>query len=93
MRAMRLDISDRRGLIVQHPSSTAGARDGKRAARSLRRAERPRLTWVIIADSHQCGGHRCARTSEIGNLQQPAVADPGSGKVSLGLTRRGGVAA
>src|SRR4029450_8893087 len=31
--------------------------------------------------------------SEIGNLQQPAVADPGSGKVSLGLTRRGGVAA
>src|SRR5262245_52749936 len=31
--------------------------------------------------------------SEIGNLQQPAVADPGSGKVSLGLARRGGVAA
>jgi len=33
------------------------------------------------------------RTSEIGNLQQLAVADPGSGKVSLGLARRGGVAA
>src|SRR5262245_47710008 len=31
--------------------------------------------------------------SEIGNLQQSAVADPGSGKVSLGLTRRGRVAA
>ena len=30
---------------------------------------------------------------EIGNLQKPAVADPGSGKVSLGLARRGGVAA
>src|ERR1700737_1381646 len=37
--------------------------------------------------------HRCARVSEIGNLQKPAVADPDSGKVSLGLARRGGVAA
>jgi hypothetical protein len=33
------------------------------------------------------------RASEIGNLQKPAVADPDSGKVSLGLARRGGVAA
>src|SRR5262245_26543 len=30
---------------------------------------------------------------EIGNLQQPAIADPGSGKVSRGLARRTGVAA
>ena len=34
-----------------------------------------------------------AQVLEIGNLQKPAVADPGSGKVSLGLARRGGVAA
>ena len=33
------------------------------------------------------------RTSEIGNLQQPAVADPGSGQVSLGLVSGSGVAA
>jgi hypothetical protein len=31
------------------------------------------------------------RTSEIGNLQQLAVADPGFGKLSLGLACRGGV--
>src|SRR5262245_23899537 len=31
--------------------------------------------------------------SEIGNLQQLAVADPGSGQVGLGLARSGGVAA
>ena len=33
------------------------------------------------------------RTSEIGNLQQLAVANPGSGKASLGLARRSSVAA
>ena len=33
------------------------------------------------------------RTSEIGNLQQPAVADPGSGQVSLGLVSGSGIAA
>jgi hypothetical protein len=31
--------------------------------------------------------------SEIGHLQKPAVADPASGKVSLGLACRDGVAA
>ena len=34
-----------------------------------------------------------ARTSEIGNLQQPAVADPGSGQVSFGLVSGSGIAA
>jgi|GraSoi013_2_20cm_2_1032436.scaffolds.fasta_scaffold326239_1 hypothetical protein len=34
-----------------------------------------------------------AQVLEIGNPQKPAVADPGSGKVRLGLARRGGVAA
>src|SRR6516162_10102976 len=33
------------------------------------------------------------RTSEIGNLQQPAVADPRSGQVGLGLVSCSGVAA
>src|ERR1700730_11875175 len=33
------------------------------------------------------------RASKIGNLQKPAVADPDSGRVSLGFARRGGVAA
>src|SRR5262249_20605140 len=33
------------------------------------------------------------RTSEIGNLQQLAVADPGFGQVSLGLVSCSGVAA
>src|SRR6516164_6417105 len=36
---------------------------------------------------------RADRTSEIGNLQQPAVADPCSGQVSLGLVSGSGVAA
>src|SRR5215469_14432885 len=37
--------------------------------------------------------HCARRTSEIGNLQQPAVADPRSGQVSLGLVSGSGVAA
>src|SRR6476619_64365 len=36
---------------------------------------------------------RCGRALEAGNLQKLAVADPDSGKVGLGLARRGGVAA
>src|SRR6516164_8143727 len=36
---------------------------------------------------------RADRTSEVGNLQQPAVADPRSGQVSLGLVSGSSVAA
>jgi hypothetical protein len=64
----------------------------------MRDTESGEQHFSIQTRSVRNGEHRdirliYAQVLEIGNLQKPAVADPGSGKVSLGLARRGDVAA